>query len=92
LAYNDPLIIIEMTKIETLIRYDSFSDSYRLHHLFKDFFNGWKLIKLTTDEMRTTHLIAAKWYENNNHPLRTINHYKLSTGIMAELFDIILSC
>ena len=88
LTVNHPSLMQEMTQISTFIRYDPFSDSYRIHHLFKEFLLERKG-RLTENDIRKIHLTAAKWHQKNGHKIEAINHYK-ECGCHHEIFDIIL--
>jgi len=89
LANNDYSLICEMMQISLFIRYDSCSDSYRMHHLLKEFLLGRKG-RHKEGESAKMHLAAAKWYEKNNHKIEAIAHYK-ECGCYDEIFDAILS-
>lgn len=89
LAHSNYSIMSEMTEISLFVRYDSYTDSYRIHRLFKDFLLKRKN-KLTHDEIMEVHLIAAKWNQNNHHQIEAVDHYK-QCSCYNEIFDIILT-
>ena len=89
LVNNDYSLISEMMQISLFIYYDSSSDSYRLHHLLREFLLERKS-RLQEDEITKMHLTAAKWYEKNNNTVEAIEHYR-ECGCYNEIFDIIFS-
>ncbi len=88
LDHNDA-VLAEMTSISLFIRYSALSDSYRMHHLFREFLLE-KKNSLPREQILRIHLTAAQWYEKNNFKPEAINHYK-ECNRYGEIFDIILS-
>lgn len=82
-------LMSEMTQTNLFIRYDSVSDSYRIHQLFKEFLLE-KKERLKRDEFIHIYLAAAKWYEKSGCKSEAIEYYK-RCGCYNEIFDIILS-
>lgn len=82
-------IISEMNQIGHFIRYDSSSDCYRIHHLFKEYLME-RQSRLDKSDLIEIHLKAAKWHKKNNQRLEAIVHYK-KCGLYHEIFDIILT-
>jgi len=89
LTVDHPSLMQEMTQISPFIRYDSFSDSYYIHHLFKEFLLERKG-RLSESDIKKMHLTAAKWHQKNGHKIEAINHYR-KCGCYHEIFDNILS-
>ena len=89
LAHHNPSLISEMLQMSMFIRYDSFSDSYRIHHLFKEFLLERKT-HLPELDVSETHLLAAKWYSDHDYKSEAIYHYK-EIGRYFEIFDLIIS-
>jgi len=89
LAGHDLSMISEMLQMSMFIRYDSYSNSYRIHHLFMEFLSE-KRARLTEFDLSQTHLAAAEWYSNNNHRAEAMYHYKI-IGHYNEIFDLIIS-
>lgn len=89
LADNDFELISEMQQLSMFIGYNSFSDRYRIHQLFREFLMERKG-RLTECEIVSMHMTAAKWYEKNNCKFEAISHYK-ECGHYEEILDIILS-
>jgi len=75
--------------IKTFIRYEPSSDSYRIHHLFREFLRG-REDQLAESDIYNTHLTAAGWYSKNNYKFEAIYHYK-KISRYNEIFDIIIS-
>ena len=86
LAGGNPSLISEMMQLSTFIRYDAFSDSYRIHQLFKEFLQE----KKDALDLSKIHLAAAEWYSDNNDPLQSIYHYK-KINRYREIFEHIIS-
>lgn len=89
LANNDDSILEEMSRISLFLRYDSFLEIYRLHHLFRDFLLERKN-RLSEEEKKKVHLTAAKWYEKNNFKFEAVDQYK-ACDRYDEIFNIIMS-
>lgn len=89
LANNNFSIVSEMIQISMFIRYDSCSDNYYIHHLFKDFLQE-KKSWLTNLDISETHKKAAEWYCRSDDKFEAIAHYK-QIGYYEEIFDIIIS-
>lgn len=89
LGNHDDILVSEATKISIFIRFNPVSESYRIHHLFRDFLLERKN-NLTDEEITQIHITAAKWYHKNNYKLAAIKHYK-QCNCYNEIFDIILS-
>jgi LuxR family maltose regulon positive regulatory protein len=87
-GYNLSLIS-EMMHLSMFIRYDPFSDSYSIHHLFRAFLQE-KSGQLVDSDAYETHLSAAKWYANNNYVFEAIHHYEV-IGCYQEMLDSIIS-
>lgn len=81
--------LAEISALSLLVRYDSQSDCYHMHNLFRAFLSE-KRDMLSSDAVARTHLIAAQWYHTHNQPGDAIAHYR-ECGRYEEIFDIILS-
>ena len=89
LASNNASLISEMLQISMFIHYDSVTDGYRIHHLFKEFLLE-KEGSLTHNVVSDLHLTAAKWYSDNDIRFEAIYHYR-QIDRFDEIFDIIIS-
>ena len=89
LSGNNHTLISEMTQMSMFIRYDAFSDSYRMHHLFKDFLLERKAAPAEPDIFKL-HLTAAEWYSENDQKSEAIFHYR-EIGCFKEIFELIIS-
>jgi len=89
LVHDDLPLVEEMNKSHLFIRYDSLSDSYHFHPLFKKFLQTQEK-GLDKEEVLKIHIAAAEWYIKNNRRYEAIFHYK-ECGMYDELFDIIIS-
>lgn len=74
LAENNSAIIQEMMSISSFIRFNNFSNLYRMQHLFQDFLRE-KQSLLEEEDIRRVHAVAAKWYADNNYLTDAVMHY-----------------
>ncbi|MDR1042516.1 MAG: LuxR C-terminal-related transcriptional regulator [Clostridiales Family XIII bacterium] len=70
-----PELIIEAMKSSTLIRYDTYTSSYHLHHLFVEYMHG-KNELLSDDDRMETYRAAALWCSGNNYRLEAMGYYE----------------
>ena len=89
LAGNDLSLISEISSLSSFIRYDPFSDSYRIHTLFREFLLE-RTSRLSKRDIFITHKIAADWYAGDNNISDAIYHYK-EIGVYNEIFELIIS-
>ena len=89
LAGHDPSLISEMLQMSALIRCDPYSDSYRIHNLFKEYLLE-KKSGLTKPDIDKTHLTAAEWYSANDYKFEAIYHFK-EIGCYKQVFELIIS-
>ena len=89
LAGGNLSLVSEMLQLSMFIRYDPFSDSYRIHHLFKEFLLDRKKRPAQTD-IYDTRLAAAKWFSENDYMFEAMYHYK-EIGHYREVFELIIS-
>ena len=89
LADHNPSLISEMLQMSTFIRYDPYSDSYRIHNLFKEYLLE-KKSSLAAPDIEKTHLKAAEWYSENNYKFEAIYNFK-EIGCYKEVFELIIS-
>ena len=89
LAGHDLSLISEMLRMSMFIRYDPFSDSYRIHHLFRDFLLDRKGLPAKA-ELCDVHLAAAEWYKENDNKFEAIYHYR-QISRFKEVFELIIS-
>jgi LuxR family maltose regulon positive regulatory protein len=72
---NNRIIVDELMRTTSLIRYDSFLCVYRLHHLLFEFLCD-KQYLLTEAEKADVHFKAARWCEANGHKLDALKYYE----------------
>lgn len=82
-------LISEMKQLSMFMRYDPVSDSYWIHHLFKEFLLEQK-DRIGNDEIYEINFTAAKWYKKNGRISEALILYK-ECGCYDEIFDIIFS-
>lgn len=75
LSSDNPLLITEMTKISTFIRYDAFINTYRIHQLFLSFLIE-KQDTLKADDKIEVYSKSANWYAKNGYKIDALNYYE----------------
>jgi LuxR family maltose regulon positive regulatory protein len=80
-------LITEMEKIGSFVRRDSYTDSYRIHHLFLEFLTN-KQKELGEQEKKETYRIAAQWCVNNERRIDALAYYERA-GDYNSIIDII---
>ena len=83
---KDPSLIAEMEGIGSFIRFDSFLDTYRIHHFFMDYLRE-KQGELTEDEKKDVWNKTALWCAANNRKMDAIICYE-KTGDYAGITSI----
>jgi LuxR family maltose regulon positive regulatory protein len=73
--------------ISPFIRYDSFSDMYRIHHLFREFLSKRHDI-ITDEQRRDTYIKSAEWCVSNELLIDAIRHFK-KAGIYDRIIETI---
>ncbi|MCL2380058.1 MAG: LuxR C-terminal-related transcriptional regulator [Treponema sp.] len=71
---KDPLLIKQMEGIDSFIRFDSFLNSYRIHHFFLDYLRE-KQDELTEEEKKDVWTKTALWCAANNRKMDAIISY-----------------
>lgn len=89
LANDNVSLITEMTQLSMLVHYDAPSDSYRIHHLFKEFITE-KKPRPEDDESKAVYLTAADWFNKEGNKTVALIHYQ-KCGRYDDIFGIILS-
>lgn len=74
LSFGDETLVEGLQRLSSFIRYDSFSNVYRIHHLFLDFMAG-KRGTLTEEETRAVYVAAAEWCRENNYMIDAMRYY-----------------
>jgi LuxR family maltose regulon positive regulatory protein len=69
-------LITEAMKVSSMIRYDSYTSAYHLHHLFIEYLKGREDELLCDDDKTETYRAAALWCSGNNHRLEAIGYYE----------------
>jgi LuxR family maltose regulon positive regulatory protein len=69
-------LIGEAMKVSSMIRYDTYTSSYHLHHLFIEYLRGREEELLNDDDKTETYRAAALWCSGNNHRLEAIGYYE----------------
>ncbi|MDR1058152.1 MAG: LuxR C-terminal-related transcriptional regulator [Treponema sp.] len=77
----------EMKRISTFIRFDTYLNAYRIHHLFLRFLAAKQDI-LSEEEKRAVYTMAARWCAENNLKTDAISYYE-KAGRYDELIDLV---
>ncbi|MDR1286746.1 MAG: helix-turn-helix transcriptional regulator, partial [Treponema sp.] len=80
-------LLKEMEQIVSFIRFDSYQNAYRIHHLLLDYLSG-KQGELSEDEKRGVYQKAAAWCAANNQKLDAINYYE-KAGDYERLIGVV---
>jgi LuxR family maltose regulon positive regulatory protein len=83
----EPRLLEEMKQIISFIRFDSYQNEYRIHHLFLEYLSG-KQRELSEDEKRETYQKAAAWCAANNQKVDAINYYE-KAGDYERLIGVV---
>ncbi|MDR1157189.1 MAG: LuxR C-terminal-related transcriptional regulator [Oscillospiraceae bacterium] len=65
----------QIGRMSFLIRYDSHTDAYRIHHLFLEFLHQ-KQSRLTPEERQTIYTKAARWCAANDYAIDAVTYYE----------------
>ncbi|MDR0623940.1 MAG: helix-turn-helix transcriptional regulator, partial [Treponema sp.] len=74
IAGEKPLIE-EMEQISSFIRFDTYLNAYRIHHLLAGYLSEQQK-ELSEEEKREVYRQAAEWCAQNNQKLDAINYYE----------------
>jgi LuxR family maltose regulon positive regulatory protein len=72
---EDEPLIQEMEQIGSFIRFDTYLNAYRIHHLLLEYLSG-KQTELSEDEKREVYRQAAGWCAVNNQKMDAISYYE----------------
>jgi LuxR family maltose regulon positive regulatory protein len=67
--------VAALEHISSVIHFDAYLQSFRIHHLFLDFLREKQKL-LSREEIRETHLKAARWDIENNSPIDAAVNYE----------------
>ncbi|MDR0554940.1 MAG: LuxR C-terminal-related transcriptional regulator [Treponema sp.] len=87
---EDRNLIQEMERIGAFIYFDTYLNSYRIHHLFQAYLNG-KQDLLSADEKRDVYAKAGKWCAAHNLKMDALNYYEKAgdyTQIIALVYTL----
>jgi LuxR family maltose regulon positive regulatory protein len=87
IANDSPGVIAEMEAIGSFIQFDTYINTYRIHHLFMEYLSG-KQDELSEEEKQDVWTKTAVWCAENNQKMDTINYYE-KAGNYEKLIDII---
>ncbi|GHV90929.1 hypothetical protein AGMMS50268_14320 [Spirochaetia bacterium] len=82
---GDESLIDEMERIGSFINFDTYLDSYRIHHLFLEYLEQQQG-ELGAEEKREICEKAARWCAGNNQKMDAISYYE-----RAEKFEEIIA-
>jgi LuxR family maltose regulon positive regulatory protein len=80
-------LLEEMEQIGSFIRYDIYTNSWQIHHLFLAYIKG-KQNELSEEEKQDICLKAAVWYEKNDLKMDAISYYE-KAGAYDKLFEVV---
>ncbi|MDR2159945.1 MAG: LuxR C-terminal-related transcriptional regulator [Treponema sp.] len=81
------LLIKEMEQISSFIRFDTYLNAYRIHHLFLDYLTR-KQTELSEEEKRQVYQATAAWCVKNNQNMEAIGYYE-KAGNYERLIGVI---
>ena len=84
---EDYSLIDEMEQTGSFIRFDTYLNAYRIHHLFLDFLRG-RQNEISGTEKREVWYKAAGWCVRNNHKMDAILYYE-KAGDYDSLLSVI---
>ncbi|MDR1318458.1 MAG: helix-turn-helix transcriptional regulator [Treponema sp.] len=84
---GDPSLITGIAKTGSFIRFDSFLNAYRIHHLFLDYLKGRQKV-LSEEEKRNVWEKAADWNAANNQKMDAISYYE-KARLYRNMMDFI---
>ncbi|MDR1928024.1 MAG: LuxR C-terminal-related transcriptional regulator [Oscillospiraceae bacterium] len=68
-------LVAELERSSSFVRYDAFTDSYRLHEFFLEYLRTQQHL-LCRAECRAVYRCAARWYASNDCPLEAVGYYE----------------
>jgi LuxR family maltose regulon positive regulatory protein len=80
-------LIAGMAAIGSFIRFDTYINAYRIHHLLLEYLSG-RQDELTEEEKRAVYAMAAKWCAENGQKRDAISYYE-KTGDYTGLIGVI---
>ncbi|MDR1506687.1 MAG: LuxR C-terminal-related transcriptional regulator [Treponema sp.] len=80
-------LIEEMGQISSFIQFDSYQNTYRIHHLLLDYLSG-KQRELSGEEKKEVYQKAAAWCAVNNQKTDAINYYE-KAGDYERLIGVV---
>ncbi|MCL2147347.1 MAG: hypothetical protein FWH52_06030, partial [Synergistaceae bacterium] len=89
LAGEEKSLLVELERLSSFIRYDSYVKAYMIHHLFLDFLRANQHI-LTEEEKRRIYKTAADWCNENGFKIDAMSYYERIgdfNSIMSIFFD-----
>ncbi|MDR0731051.1 MAG: LuxR C-terminal-related transcriptional regulator, partial [Treponema sp.] len=86
IAGDSPEVITEMEAISSFIQFDTYVNTYRIHHLFMEYLGG-RQNELSEEEKQDVWVKTALWCGENNQKMDAINYYE-KAGNYAKLIDI----
>jgi LuxR family maltose regulon positive regulatory protein len=89
LAEGNSHLISELQQQNAFVRYDRYTDSYRIHRLFLNFLYD-KQDLLTADEIRNTYTIIAEWCVSNDYIFDALFTYE-KMGDYASITSILFA-
>jgi LuxR family maltose regulon positive regulatory protein len=80
-------LIEEMEQISSFIRFDTYINAYRIHHLLLEYLSG-RQKELSEEEKREVYRLAAGWCAHNNQKVDAIAYYE-KAGDYVQIVDLV---
>jgi LuxR family maltose regulon positive regulatory protein len=82
---SDQSLIDEMEQVGSFIRFDTYLNEYRIHHLFLEFLSS-KQGRLSDQEKKEVYIKAARWCRDHRMVLAAMSYFE-KVGAYDEFFD-----
>jgi LuxR family maltose regulon positive regulatory protein len=86
---NDGSLPDEMEQIGSFIRFDTYLNAYRIHHLLLEYLSG-KQGELSPEECRQVYIRAAAWCCDNGQKMDAVTYYE-KAGDYDKLIEVIFT-
>jgi LuxR family maltose regulon positive regulatory protein len=84
---EDPLILEQMKRLDSFIRFDAYLNAYHIHHLFLDYLKGRQGELIEYDKKDLWHKTAA-WCAANGQKMDAVNYYE-KAGDYERLLGVV---
>jgi LuxR family maltose regulon positive regulatory protein len=84
---GDPFFMTGIAKMGSFIRFDTFLNAYRIHHLLLDYLKG-RQNELSEEEKLDVWKRAADWNAANNQKMDAISYYE-KAGLYRNMMELV---